>query len=251
MFLTFAVLFIQSTTASAEDAPVSVAGKSLTVIFMKGFDAVTSLDNPKLALQDKLKAIFSGNNVEFDLDNSMTRDDLAAAFQRADIFYLNAHAVKPYHVNILADTRLEERKELMQGIKVTPGGDNKDTSPAGNAVATAIYLRKQRMENQGKIPRLVIMNGCALTDRKDNVIMVNRISHAVGIPDGATDRAFISWDYSVFGTTQDPNFVSMLEYWTSPGADGKYPTLADAITATNWGGVKPPVIVGSSSLRYR
>jgi hypothetical protein len=238
--------------ASQDPAAVSGPGKRLTVIFMKGFDAATALDRPTDNGQDEIRAAFSGHAVEFSLANTATRKDVAEALRRADILYLNAHAITPYEVNILADTRLEPRKELMQALLVAPDPDNKDLSPKGNSAATALYLRRQRMEqNSGRGPRLVIVNGCSLADRGDRVIMVNRISHAMGIPDSASDRAFISWNYPVLGGSQDPNFVDMLQRWTSAGAGGTYPTLEAALNATSWGAVKPPVIVGARGLRYK
>ncbi len=231
---------------------VSGPGRALTVIVMKGFDAATAFDRTTDNGQDEIRAAFRGHAVEFLLDNTATRKDIAEALRRADIFYLNAHAVAPHQVNILADTRLDPRKELMQALLVAPDADNKDLSPKGNSAATAIYLRKQRMENNaGRGPRLVIVNGCSLADRQDGVIMVNRISHAVGIPDSAGDRAFISWNFSVVGGMQDRNFVKMLQRWTSAASNGAYPTLEEALAATDWGAVKPPVIVGARGLRYQ
>ncbi|MEW6368168.1 MAG: hypothetical protein AB1714_26365 [Acidobacteriota bacterium] len=232
--------------------PVSRAGQRLIVIFMKGFDAATVLDNPTDHIQDEIRATFAGHNVEFKITNTASRTDLATALFRADIFYLNAHAVTPYQVDILSGTGLEARKELMQGILVAPSDDNKDKSPGGNSIATALYIRQQRMaQGPGKGPRLVIVNGCSLTDRKDGVIMVNRISHAVGVPDSSTDRTFVGWDYRVLGGSQDGNFAAMLRKWTTAGPDGTCPTIEEAINATNWGAVKQPVIVGARSLRYK
>jgi hypothetical protein len=232
--------------------PVSGPGQRLTVIVMKGFDAATAFDRPTDNGQDELRAAFRGHAVEFLLANTATRKDVAEALGRADIFYINAHAVAPYQVNILAGAKFEPRNELMQALLVAPDADNKDLSPKGNSAATAIYLRKQRMENNaGRGPRLVIVNGCSLANREDRVIMVNRISHAVGIPDSAGDRAFISWNFSVVGGMQDRAFVKMLQRWTTAGAGATYPTLEEALDATDWGAVKPPVIVGARGLRYK
>lgn len=232
--------------------PVSGPGQRLTVVFMKGHDAATVLDNATSTVQDELRAAFAGHTVRFILENTAARADLASALNDADIFYLNAHAINPFQINILADTTLEPRKQLMQAILVSPDSKNKDVSPGGSSAATALYLRQQRIERRaGRGPRLVIVNGCSLTARQDGVIMVNRISHAMGIPDGAADRAFVGWDFSVFGGIQDRNFAAMLRRWTAAGAGATYPTLEEALNATDWGAVKPPVIVGAGALRYR
>jgi hypothetical protein len=216
------------------------------MIVLKGYQARTPMDNEpdEFKCQERLKAAFAGYDVQFFLMNVHGRKQVVSAIVNSDILYVNTHAMSPFPVGGVP----------MQALQVAPSVDNPDKSPAGNSLATARYIRDElKVRLKGPGPRLVILNGCEVTNKADGVAEANRISGAIGIFDEprTVGRAYVGWDYPIAGGPQDPNFISMLERWTKPGPDGKYPTLKQAIEATSWGAIKPPVIVGDAGLRYK
>jgi len=216
------------------------------MIVLKGYQARTPMDNEDdtFRCKERLRTAFAGHDVQFFLMNVHGRRQVVSAIVNSDILYVNTHAVTPYKVDGV----------LMQALQVAPSADNPDKSPGNNVVATAKYIRDElKVRLKGPGPRLVILNGCELTNTADGVAEPDRISGAMGIFDEprTVGRAYVGWDYPIAGGAQDPNFVAMLERWTKPAPDGKYPTLEQAINASDWGAIKRPVIVGDRGLRYR
>jgi len=216
--------------------------RPLKVVVAQGYDVVSRIENPRSNFRTLIGEAFSRDAVEAlpkrhttPASSDFYRSALLTSFQYADIYYLTIHGIVPPF-------------NQMHSVRVAPSEDNKDLSPKGNHVATADVVRRSLLGRRG--PTLVVFNGCQLADPNDGVPTPNRMSTAFGIKRKTKGRAFIGWDWSIVGVNQEVAFGNMFRLWTTPGPNGTYPTIGQAVLSTQWAKTKPPRIVGDDQLRY-
>jgi hypothetical protein len=214
----------------------------LRVLLVQGYNVVSRVEDPNSDFRTGMAAAFARDVVKVlpkkhtkPASADFDRNAFLASYQYTDIYYLTTHGIVPPFNN-------------MQSIQVAPSEDNKNLSPGGNSVATAVDVRRSLMGREG--PTLVVMNGCQLADPNDGIAEQQRVSTAFGITPRTEGRAFIGWDWSIVGVNQEAAFARMFQYWTTLRPNGSYPTLDEAVQNTKWAQTKPPRIIGDEGLRY-
>lgn len=222
--------------------------KQAKAIFVKGFGAFSLIADQEADFRPKILQAFSRDAVSFaGASGEMNRERLIKAVQQNDIIYLSLHGGP-----IFKD---------MQTFAVAPSADNTNISPKGNSLITSQEIR-DGLKGRA-LPRLVVVNGCESTDT-EGVRDENRMCTAFGVGSGTRGRAFIGWPHSVEGRERDRQFAEFFLFWTTKKTDGSFPTLAEAVNATEWPVPElerianpgktiaaRPTILGDADLRYQ
>jgi hypothetical protein len=96
----------------------------------------------------------------------------------------------------------------------------------------------------------VIINGCEVARTDDGVPKQGRFSHAFGMDNNTPGKAFLGWNYQIWGRKGDSVFRKFLTKWAKIDEHGKSPTIADLLKDTDiWYPLKPPALIGDGELR--
>ena len=212
--------------------PTAHAGepRKVEVVFVAGYGAGSRISND--TWQAGRRKAFQGQSVRF-FDNPrdqlqliVNREQMKKIIQQADILFYSGHTVTP------------RPPAPTHALKLRAVGND-------NGALTTADIRAALEGKRG--PRVVLLNGCKTTNPGDGVAAENRINNGFGITDGTQGRVYLGWTEEVVGFNGDDQMTTLLTHWTTPNAQGVYPTIGDSLATLN----NPTItLIGDRGVRY-
>ncbi|MCP3932003.1 MAG: hypothetical protein GY705_23265 [Bacteroidetes bacterium] len=223
-------------TIDSEEQPGQTSVKKpMTIIFVKGHNAVSLFNQKDSSFEKEMREAFKGHNVEFFRD-SMTKSKVTNAILKADVFYINAHQLQTPYNGLAA-------------LQVAPSDDNQQISQGGNSLITSLDIKKALAGK--KAPSLVIFNTCKTTDPAIGVPPRSQFNAAFSTDEQTKGKVFLGWRYKVIGNHKDAVFKTLLSKWAEPDEKGRYPEFGKVFNDPNvWGNSKKATLYGDAALKF-
>jgi hypothetical protein len=101
-----------------------------------------------------------------------------------------------------------------------------------NAITAQDLLALRNRVGDDKMPGLMAIGGCDVLKHAPPGSNPLTIADALGVSNDKPGRALIAFDQKIVGPGSDDFMLWVLDNWCHPGADGKYPTLQQAMDNT-------------------
>jgi hypothetical protein len=118
---------------------------------------------------------------------------------------------------------------------LAPKADLLRTGPPGtpdNAITAQDLLALRNRVGDDKMPGLMAIGGCDVLKHAPPDSNPLTIADALGVSNGKPGRALIAFDQKIVGPGADDFMLWVLDNWCHRDADGKYPTLQQAMDNT-------------------
>ena len=195
----------------------AAAGDTDGVYAWQGQGAYGRLNDPRF--RTTLKKEFPGQNPVIQL--SPSKSDILNNLPGKGVVYTNSHGGwSPPDQK--TDSMATKEDLLRTGPPGTPD----------NAITAQDLLALRNRVGDAKMPGLMAIGGCDVLKQAPPGSNPLTIADALGVSNNTQGRALIAFDQKIVGPGADDFMLWVLDNWCHRNADGKYPTLQEAMDST-------------------